>query len=53
MLSDLLIRSVIDMIRIFIQAEQPLFQCIILKLGARNGWSVVTIVVCFLTCSFS
>ena len=47
MLGDSFIGHVIDHFGVFIQAERHLFQCVICNFGARHGWSVVTIVVCF------
>ena len=38
-LGDSFIRHVIDMIYVFIQAEQRLFQCVITEFGANHGWS--------------
>ena len=46
MLGDSFIRLVIDLIGVFIQAEQSLFQCVIPEFGASHGWSVVTSAVC-------
>ena len=46
MLGDSFIRHVVDMIGVFIQAEQHLFQCVIPEFGASLGWSIVTSTVC-------
>ena len=47
MLDDSFIRLVIDLIGVFIQVEQSIFQCIVPEFGASHGWSVVTSAVCF------
>ena len=47
MLGDSLIRHVIDLFGVFIQAERHLFQCVIPEFGASHSWSVVTSAVCF------